>query len=76
MGIPVKQLVAIPDEVSGRKITNRGVHILPQAYHGEWLKKLDYWIALLHDMGISFDNHIISQLNTANLGDTSNIVST
>jgi len=53
MGIPVKQL-AIPDEVSGRKITNRGVHIVPQAYHGEWLKNFDYWIELLHDMGISW----------------------
>jgi hypothetical protein len=51
--IPHKK-VDLPSIVSGRTVTNRGVHLLPAPYHGDWLKKSAYWIDLLVEMGISW----------------------
>lgn len=51
--IPRKKL-NIPEKVSGRGVSNRGVHLLPAAYHGDWLKRASYWTDLLVSMGISW----------------------
>ncbi len=51
--LPQKEL-EIPSKVSGRTVTNRGVHLLPFAHHGTWLKKASYWTELLVSMGISW----------------------
>ncbi len=44
----------IPTELSGRPVTNRGVHLLPFGYHGGWMENRDYWLSLMQSMGISW----------------------
>jgi hypothetical protein len=44
----------IPDKVSGRPVSNRGVHLQPFGFHGTWLDKGSYWIDLLKSMGMSW----------------------
>jgi hypothetical protein len=47
----------IPTEVSGRPVTNRGVHLHPGSYHGYWCRDKEvreYWLDLLVDMGMSW----------------------
>ena len=44
----------IPKAVSGRRVTNRGVHGPPTGYHGFWLERWQYWIELLVDMEMSW----------------------
>jgi len=34
--------------------TDRGVHLLPAAYHGTWMKRASYWIELLVSMHMSW----------------------
>lgn len=51
--IPRKKL-DLPTEVSGRPITNRGVHLQPFGFHGNWLDKASYWVDLLVSMGMSW----------------------
>jgi hypothetical protein len=51
--IPRKKLV-IPDQVSGRPVTNRGVHLQPFGHHGTWMEEADYWVDLLVSMGMSW----------------------
>jgi hypothetical protein len=59
--VPPKPAVAepivpswLPDEVAGRKINTRGVHLLPFGHHTHWMQRADYWVNLLLDMGISW----------------------
>ena len=51
--IPRKKL-DIPAAVSGRTVSNRGVHLLPAAYHGTWMQRANYWVDLLVSMGMSW----------------------
>jgi hypothetical protein len=51
--VPRKKL-DIPSEVSGRPVTNRGVHLQPFGFHGHWLDKASYWTKLMVSMGISW----------------------
>lgn len=44
----------VPAEVSGRPVTGRGVHLHPTGFHGFWLERADYWVALLQSMGMSW----------------------
>lgn len=44
----------LPTEVSGRPITNRGVHLQPFGFHGRWLERASYWTDLLVSMGMSW----------------------
>ena len=44
----------IPKSVSGRPVTNRGVHLQPSGQHTDWMKRADYWIDLLVSMGMSW----------------------
>jgi len=44
----------VPGKVSGRPVTNRGVHLLPFGFHDAWMADKDYWIKLLVDMGMSW----------------------
>ena len=44
----------IPATVSGRPVTNRGVHLAPFGYHDEWVKDAAYWVDLLQSMGMSW----------------------
>jgi len=47
----------IPTEVSGRKITSRGVHLHPGAFHTFWCydkETRDYWLSLMVEMGLSW----------------------
>jgi hypothetical protein len=44
----------IPATVSGRRVTPRGVHLLPAGQHSAWMQEADYWIGLLVDMGMSW----------------------
>ena len=44
----------IPQEVSGRPVTNRGVHLLPFGFHETWLARADYWIELMQSMYMSW----------------------
>lgn len=44
----------IPTTVSGRRVTPRGVHLHPGGHHNDWLKRRDYWLQLMVDMGISW----------------------
>ena len=37
----------VPKTVSGRPITNRGVHLQPFGHHGDWLNKAPYWADLM-----------------------------
>ena len=53
MMIPRKRL-DIPATVSGRTVSNRGVHLLPAAYHGTWMREAGYWVDLLVSMGMSW----------------------
>jgi hypothetical protein len=51
--IPRKKL-EIPAEVNGRPVTNRGVHLQPFGFHGDWINQASYWTDLLVSMGISW----------------------
>lgn len=51
--LPRKKL-DIPAEVSGRTVTNRGVHLQPFGFHGDWLNRASYWTELMVSMGISW----------------------
>jgi len=44
----------IPGEVSGRRVTRRGVHLHPNGFHNYWMQKADYWCGLLAEMGMSW----------------------
>ena len=47
----------IPTEVSGRPVTNRGVHLLPGQYHTFWCyekETREYWLNLMVEMGLSW----------------------
>ena len=43
-----------PETIAGRNVTNRGVHLLPAAYHGFWMQRASYWIELLVSMHMSW----------------------
>lgn len=51
--IPRKKL-ELPERVSGRLITNRGVHLQPFGFHGTFLDNHQRWTDLLVSMGISW----------------------
>jgi hypothetical protein len=51
--IPRKS-IDIPTKVSGRTVTNRGVHLQPFGFHGDWLNNWQYWIDLLVSMDMSW----------------------
>ncbi len=51
--IPRKKL-DIPEKVSGRWVTNRGVHLQPFGFHGDWLNNAAYWVNLLVRMDMSW----------------------
>ena len=53
----------IPNRVSGRDVTIRGVHFLPFGHHTVWMRKYhegierptrDYWLQVVQDMGLSW----------------------
>ncbi|MFN2290092.1 MAG: hypothetical protein ACK2UC_02760 [Anaerolineae bacterium] len=44
----------IPEVVSGRRVTNRGVHLHPFGFHGDWLRDAPYWVDLLVNMDMSW----------------------
>ena len=44
----------IPETVSGRPVTRRGVHLHPFGYHGQWMERHAYWTDLLVSMGMSW----------------------
>ena len=44
----------IPATVSGRPVTNRGVHLHPFGFHGVWVSDADYWVGLLQSMHMSW----------------------
>ncbi len=44
----------IPEVVSGRTVTRRGVHLHPFGYHGQWMERHSYWTDLLVSMGMSW----------------------
>jgi hypothetical protein len=44
----------LPATVSGRPVTNRGVHLQPFGFHGTWLDEASYWTDLMIDMGMSW----------------------
>lgn len=44
----------LPATVSGRQVTNRGVHAQPFGFHGFWLPKADWWIGLMKSMHLSW----------------------
>nr|NIR25775.1 hypothetical protein [Gammaproteobacteria bacterium] len=47
----------IPKEISGRKVTNRGVHSLPFPYHGDYMGNetaRSYWLGLMQSMHMSW----------------------
>lgn len=44
----------IPRVVSGRPVGKRGVHLQPFGFHGDWLKRAEYWTDLMVSMGISW----------------------
>jgi hypothetical protein len=51
--VPRKKL-DIPATVSGRRVTNRGVHLHPFGFHGDWLRDAPYWVDLLRAMDMSW----------------------
>jgi hypothetical protein len=40
--------------VSGRAVTNRGVHGPPTGHHTGWMPRADYWVGLLQSMRVSW----------------------
>jgi hypothetical protein len=53
----------VPDKLSGRDITNRGVHMLPFGFHTIWMRKdpggiqkptRDFWLSELKEMSMSW----------------------
>ncbi len=50
----VRKSLDLPRKVSGRPITNRGVHLQPFGFHGRWLERASYWTDLLVSMGMSW----------------------
>lgn len=51
--LPRRQ-IEIPSQVSGRPVTNRGVHLQPFGHHGDWLNRASYWAELMASMGMSW----------------------
>ena len=51
--VEVKRLET-PATVSGRPVTNRGVHLQPFGFHGMWLDRASYRTDLMVSMGISW----------------------
>ncbi|HSR32648.1 MAG TPA: hypothetical protein VLY63_18965, partial [Anaerolineae bacterium] len=49
-----KKKLQIPEKVSGRTVSNRGVHLQPFGFHGKWLDNASYWVDLMVSMGISW----------------------
>lgn len=49
-----QQELELPATVSGRVITNRGVHLQPFGHHGDWLNRAGYWVDLLVSMDMSW----------------------
>lgn len=49
-----RKMLEFPAEVSGRPVTNRGVHLQPFGFHGGWIGYAAYWIDLLVSMDISW----------------------
>lgn len=43
----------IPTTVSGRKVSNRGVHLAPHGFPA-WVSQADRWVSLLQDMHMSW----------------------
>jgi hypothetical protein len=43
-----------PVAVSGRAVTNRGVHLQPFGFHGVWLNNAEYWLGLMVGMHMSW----------------------
>ena len=57
MNLLQRKKFEIPPEVSGRPVTNRGVHLQPFGFHGFWLDRENedhYWTNLLKGMGMSW----------------------
>lgn len=52
--LPIKHMKYIASMVSGRLVTNRGAHLLPSAYHGDWLPESKYWGDLLAGQHMSW----------------------
>jgi hypothetical protein len=50
----VYRKLIIPPVVSGRPVTNRGVHLQPFAFHGDWTNAAEYWTLLLQSMYMSW----------------------
>ena len=44
----------LPEKVSDRTVTNRGVHLQPFGFHGTWMENASYWMDLMVSMGISW----------------------
>jgi len=44
----------VPQVVSGRPVTNRGVHLQPSGQHTDWIRRADYWLDLLVSMNMSW----------------------
>ena len=46
--------IELPETVSGRRISNRGVHLQPFGHHRDWLNRASYWVELLQSMHMSW----------------------
>lgn len=49
-----RRALEVPEQVSGRFVTNRGVHLQPFGHHGDWLNRASYWVDLMVSMGMSW----------------------
>jgi hypothetical protein len=54
VGVIKRKKLEIPEKVSGRLVTNRGVHLQPFGFHGTWLDNASYWVDMMVSMGISW----------------------
>lgn len=54
----------LPEQVSGRTVTRRGVHLHPHGQHSHWIQRHDYWINLLHEMDMSW---VVAVIDSDNL---------
>lgn len=46
-------MIEIPQTVSGRTVTRRGVHLAPHGFPA-WVSRADYWVGLLQSMHMSW----------------------
>ncbi|GAG05333.1 unnamed protein product, partial [marine sediment metagenome] len=44
----------VPESVSGRPVTGRGVHLHPTGHHRAWLENADHWVSLIQSMNMSW----------------------